>query len=127
MSNEDLGSPVHERSGPTVDESVAKAEEGSQVEGVHTPSGQEKSGQSRVEQMPEVAGVDEPRVDGDPTEFGEPSPPVPGPGDIGAGGAQRIEGARTTDRVAASEPVPDGPPFETDSEGSPQHNSGAGA
>jgi hypothetical protein len=127
MSNEDLGSPVHDRSGPTVDESVAKAEEDSQVEGIHTPSGQEKSGESRVEQMPEVRGVDEPRIDGDPATSGAPSPPVPGPGDIGAGGAQRIEGARVSDRVAAGESVPDGPPFETDSGGSPQENSGAGA
>ncbi|MGI8760649.1 MAG: hypothetical protein ACR2LF_05010 [Jatrophihabitantaceae bacterium] len=60
-----LGAPEHERSGATVDEAVAKAEDGSQVEGMHTPSGQAASGESRVEQMPEVRGVGEPRTDGD--------------------------------------------------------------
>ena len=50
-----FGSPVPERSGETVDEAVATAEEGSAVEGVHTPSGQAASGDSRAEHM-----VDEP-------------------------------------------------------------------
>ncbi|BEP13551.1 hypothetical protein acdb102_18620 [Acidothermaceae bacterium B102] len=54
------------RSGETVDEAVATAEAGSQVEGVHTPSGQAESGDSRLEQMTEVEGVGEPRIDGDP-------------------------------------------------------------
>jgi hypothetical protein len=55
--SDSLGSPVPERSGNTVDEAVEKAEEGSQVEGVHTPSGQEESGESRVEQMADVEGI----------------------------------------------------------------------
>ncbi len=63
--NGEQGSPDHNRSGRTVDEAVATAEEGSQVEEVHTPSGQEPSGESRIEQMPEVDGADGPRVDGD--------------------------------------------------------------
>jgi hypothetical protein len=46
-----FGSPVPERGGETVDEAVATAEEGSPVEGVHTPSGQAASGDSRAEQM----------------------------------------------------------------------------
>jgi hypothetical protein len=42
------------RGGPTVDDAVANAEEGSRAEGDHVPSGQAASGESRVEQMPEV-------------------------------------------------------------------------
>jgi hypothetical protein len=52
-----LGNPIHERSGPTVDAAVATAEEGSQVDGVHTPSGQEESGESRAERMADVPGL----------------------------------------------------------------------
>ncbi len=121
-----LRDPAHERSGETVDEAVATAEEGSEVDGVHTPSGQAASGESRLEQMPEVAGTTEGRVDGDPDESVAPPPPGPAPGDIGAGGAQRIVGARISDRASADEPVPEGPPFDTDSDGNPASTSGAG-
>jgi len=124
--SDSLGSPDHDRSGSTVDEAVAKAEAGSQVEGVHTPSGQEESGESRVEQMVDVEGVTEGRVDGSPGELATPPEPGPSPAEIGSGGAQRIVGARISDRVAAGEPVPDGPPFDTDSEGNAQDSSGAG-
>ena len=47
-------SPDPNRGGPTVDAAVANAEEGSRAEGDHVPSGQAASGESRVEQMPEV-------------------------------------------------------------------------
>jgi hypothetical protein len=111
-----LTSPAHERSGTTVDEAVATAEDGSQVEGVHTPSGQAESGESRVEQMPNVQGVTGPRVDG--THGDEPPPePGPSPDEVGSGGAQRIVGARISDRVAAGQEVPDGPPFDSTGEG----------
>lgn len=110
-----MGSPDHDRSGLTFDESVDKAEEGSQVEGVHTPSGQAESGESRVEQMPDVEGVTQPRLDGDPGESSSAPGPGPAPGDIGSGGAQRIVGARISDRVAGGEPRPDGPPSDSDS------------
>ena len=52
-----LGSPEHWRSGRTVDEAVAKTGVGSEVEGAHTPSGQAKSGESRVEKMVDVDQV----------------------------------------------------------------------
>ena len=61
-----LRDPAAERSGPTVDAAVANAEEGSQVEGVHTPSGQEKSGETRVERMADVPGLTEPPGEPDP-------------------------------------------------------------
>ena len=65
------------RSGRTVDEAVAKAEAGSQIEGVHTPSGQAASGESRVEKMADVEEVAESQAEGNP---GEPAtPPEPGP------------------------------------------------
>lgn len=121
-----LGAPEHDRSGPTIDDAVAKSEAGSEVEGVHTPSGHEESGESRVEQMPEVAGVTEGRVDGDPGAPATPPEPGPSPADVGSGGAQRIVGARISDRVAGGEPVPEGPPFDTDSDGDAQDTSGAG-
>jgi hypothetical protein len=52
--DEPLVSPDPRRGGPTIDAAVANAEEGSQAEGDHVPSGREPSGDSRVEQMPEV-------------------------------------------------------------------------
>lgn len=136
MSQQDSGessdsepsrSPDHSRSGDTVDEAVATAEAGSQVEGVHTPSGQAAPGESCVEQMPEVAGIYEGRVDRTPGETASSPEPGPSPGEIGAGGAQRIAGARISDRISAGEPVPDGPPFDSDSEGNPQDAPGAGS
>ncbi len=60
-----LRSPAPERGGATIDEAVATAEAGSQVEGVHTPSGQAASGDSRVEHMVDEP-VSQPRVEGEP-------------------------------------------------------------
>jgi hypothetical protein len=53
-SEKSLGSPDPSLGGPTVDAAVENAEEGSQAEGDHVPSGQAASGESRVEQMPDV-------------------------------------------------------------------------
>lgn len=114
---EPLGEPDESRGGPDVDAAVENAEDGSQVEGVHTPSGQAEPGESRLEQMREV-DTSSSRDQGDPGETsgsaGSSDEPEPGPGptDIGSGGAQRIVGARISDRVSAGEPVPDGPPFD---------------
>jgi hypothetical protein len=102
--HEALGAPIPERSGETIDEAVATAEAGSQVEGVHTPSGQAESGESRLEQMPEVKGTDGPRVDGEPSGSGDSAPPVQ---DGVSGAAQRVVGARTSDRIAAGEDAAD--------------------
>ncbi len=102
--------PAAERSGATVDDAVANAEDGTQVEGVHTPSGQAESGDSRVEHMVDEP-VDQPRSEGSPGTAENPPKPGPGPDDIGSGGAQRIAGARISDRVAAGEETPEGPPF----------------
>ena len=107
-----LGAPEHRRSGATVDEAVENAEAGSQVEGEHTPSGQAASGESRAERMADVERKSTNQAE--PGEIQEERAPVPAgasPADIGSGGAQRIEGARVSDRVAAGEPAPDGPPF----------------
>jgi hypothetical protein len=104
-----LGSPDESRGGPDIDAAVENAESGSQVEGVHTPSGTAESGESRLEQMREVDTSSD-RHDGEPSAT--PTPPKPGPPPSGSGGAQRIEGARISDRVAGGEPEPDGPPFD---------------
>jgi len=108
-----LGAPEHERSGSNVDEAVEKAEQGSQVEGVHTPSGEAASGDSRVEQMRDVDVEGTP--DANPGETVTPPEPGPSPTEVGSGGAQRVVGARVSDRVAGGESAPGGPPF--DSEG----------
>lgn len=127
MDSDALHSPDHDRSGSTVDKAVETAEQESQVEGVHTPSGQAASGESRVEQMPEVQGVDEPRVDGDPDASGQPGAPASTPDDLGSGGAQRIEGGRISDREAAGQAVSDGPPFHDDDDDATAAGAGAGA
>ena len=101
------GDPRHERSGRDVEDAIARAEEGTEVEGRHTLEESGAPGESRVEQMTEVEEPTEGRVD-----RGEAQPPRARPDEIGAGGAQRIEGPRISDRVAAGESVPDGPPFD---------------
>ena len=113
MSDEQptLGTPDPSRGGPDVDAAVENAERGSRVEGEHTPSGRAEPGESRLEQMREV-DVASDRDDDHSDAAGEPVEPGPSPADIGAGGAQRIEGARISDRVAGGAPAPDGPPFD---------------
>jgi hypothetical protein len=110
-----LGSPDESRGGQDIDAAVANAESGSQVEGVHTPSGQAESGESRLEQMREV-DVSSDRDDTNPDATAAAPEPGPSPAEVGSGGAQRVVGARIPDRAAAGEPVPDGPPFEPDQE-----------
>ena len=65
--DETLGSPDEARGGPNIEAAIANAEEGSTVEGVHTLPGEDENHDSRVEQMPDVEGVTEGRVDG-PTQ-----------------------------------------------------------
>lgn len=117
--SDSLGSPDESRGGPDVDTAVDNAESGSQVDGVHTPSGRAESGDSRLEQMTEV-DVSSDRDDGDPDATATTPKPGPSPADIGSGGAQRIVGARISDRVAGGEPVPDGPPFDRDRDDAPE-------
>ncbi|GAB6898379.1 hypothetical protein [Kineosporia succinea] len=111
-SDDALGAPDPSRGGSTIDEAVANAEAGSRAEGDHTPSGQAASGESRAEKMTEVDVVSEPRASDEPPD------PGPSPVDVGSGGAQRVVGARVSDRVAAGETPPDGPPFGERSSGS---------
>lgn len=113
------GSPDHDRSGATVEEAVETAEAGSQVDGPHTPDGHTASGESRVERIRDAETGSAGAVDSGVGDAATQPEPRPSPADMGSGGAQRIDGARVSDRVAAGEPVPDGPPFDTDSEGNP--------
>ena len=105
-------SPAHERSGRDVEESIARAEEGTDEQGIHTLEGSGPSGASRVERMADVEETTEGRVERNEGDRAAPLKPGPSPADVGSGGAQRVEGARISDRVAGSEPVPDGPPFD---------------
>lgn len=102
-----MGSPDETRGGRDLEEATANAEAGTAAEGDHVPVGEAESGESRLEQMTEV---EQTGTTGD----GSGSDPEPGPGptDVGSGGAQRVVGARISDRVAGGEPVPDGPPFD---------------
>jgi hypothetical protein len=118
------GSSDQDCSGAPVDEAVAKAETGSQVDGVHMPPGPGDTGDSRREQIRDFGAAHEPTMDRNP---GEPAvEPGLSPTETGSGGAQNIAGARISDRVAAGQPVPDEPPFDIDPEGDTRDSSGAG-
>jgi hypothetical protein len=100
-----------ERSGRDIDEAIAKAEADSRFAEGHRLDDQAPPGESRVERMSEVEEITTGRVERSGDESVEPPPAGPSPGEIGSGGAQRIVGARISDRVAGGEPAPDGPPF----------------
>jgi hypothetical protein len=102
----------HERSGKHVEESIARAEEGTEVQGTHTLEESGPSGDSRVERIADVEETTGGRVEREEGADPDPLEPGPGPTDVGSGGAQKVEGARISDRVAGSEPVPNGPPFD---------------
>jgi hypothetical protein len=102
----------HGRSGRDIEEGIARAEQGSPVEGEHDLEGSGPSGASRGERIVDVPETTEGRVERNEGEPAEPLEPGLDPSEAGSGGAQRIVGARISDRVAGSEPVPDGPPFD---------------
>jgi len=107
-----IGPHEDSRSGTDVNEAIEKAEANSQVEETHAASGASHEEDDRIEQIEDVEGATEGRRDGGEGEPTTAPDPGPSPADIGSGGAQRIEGGRISDRVAAGEPVPEGPPFE---------------
>jgi hypothetical protein len=103
-----LHSPEPSWGGPDIDAAVQNAEEDSLTEGVHRPAAPgETSADSRLEQMREV----DTSPDAETTGAGD-TPTGPLPDEIGSGGAQRITGARISDRVAGGADAPDGPPFD---------------
>ncbi len=102
-----LHSPEPSRGGPDIDAAVQNAEAGSLTEGVHHPAAPgETSADSRLEQMREVDTTSTPEG-----HHAGDVPTGPLPDEIGSGGAQRIAGARVSDRVAGGAEPPDGPPF----------------
>lgn len=113
-----LGSPDPARGGEDIDAAVQNAESGSLTEDVHHPAPPDQDvGDSRLERMREV---DTSGSDPDAADI----PEGPLPGEVGAGGAQRIVGARISDRVAGGADAPDGPPFDDDGSGA---GAGSGA
>jgi hypothetical protein len=112
--SEPMGFPDHDRSGLTIDESIAKAEDGSQVSEPHTQSVTTVSEDSRLEEIHDAGRNKQSSVEGDSGQSTTTPEQGPGPTDIGSGGAQHVVGARISDRVSAGQPVPDGPPFDTD-------------
>lgn len=113
------GSPDPSRGGPDIDAAVENAESDSLTEDVHHPAppGQDV-GDSRLEAMREVdTSGDRGEPDPDAADTPADTPTGPLPGEVGAGGAQRIVGARISDRVAGGADAPEGPPFEDDGSG----------
>jgi hypothetical protein len=108
-----LGSPDPSRGGVDIQAAVDNAESASTAQGTHTPASPGESGTSRLEQMRDV-DVSPDRDDTDPDAIPTPPESGPLPGEVGSGGAQRIVGARISDRVAGGEAAPDGPPFDVD-------------
>ena len=103
-----LHSPEPSRGGPDIDAAVRNAEEGSLTEGVHQSDAPgETSADSRLEAMREVDTTESGGADDGEGDI----PTGPLPDEIGSGGAQRILGARISDRVAGGAERPDGPPF----------------
>ncbi|MQA32623.1 hypothetical protein [Modestobacter roseus] len=95
------------RSGEDVVDAVRTAEAGSAIEDAHGLPG--APGSAPVEQV-----RDDPEMTGGQVVLGEDeSRPAgnPDPAAAGSGGAQSIVGARASDRVAADEPLPDGPAY----------------
>ena len=97
----------HARSGRDVVDAVRVAEQGTGIDEVHGLPG--APGSAPVEQVhgdPEmtegqvVLGDDAARPQGNPD-----------PAQAGSGGAQSVVGARASDRVAADEPLPEGPAY----------------
>jgi hypothetical protein len=108
-----LGAPEQGRGGDTVEEAVERFEAGTPAEGDHTPIGRADTGGSRLEQMTEVeqTGTGDPAADGD-------DPDGPDPHDVGSGGAQRVVGARISDRISGG----GSDPTEVDSNSSSRPN-----
>jgi hypothetical protein len=107
-----LHDPEPSRGGSDIEAAVENAEAGSPTDDVHHPAAPgETSADSRLEHMREVdtTSTDEGHHHGD-------IPAGPLPDEIGSGGAQRILGARISDRVAGGAEPPDGPPFHHDQE-----------
>ena len=100
------------RSGADIAEAIGVAEDGSSVQSVHDRPEDTKSGAAPVEQAAGDPEMTEGQVvlgDGD---GGTPSGGAD-PRDAGSGGAQSAPGARQSDRRAAGQPEPEGPPFST--------------
>jgi hypothetical protein len=108
-----LGTPDPSRGGPDIQAAVENAESDSLADGAHSPAQPGEAGDSRLEQMRDV-DVSSGRDDAWPGTGSPDSAAGPMPGEIGSGGAQRIVGARISDRVAGGAPPPDGPPFDAD-------------
>ncbi len=106
-----MGFPDHDRSAPTVDAAVAKAEAGSQADGVHNRS-EVPDEDARVAEIEGVDGATDGTVERNSGTSATTAQPGLRPTKTGSGGAQNIAGARVSDRVAGGQPGPDGPPFE---------------
>ncbi|MEP6816337.1 MAG: hypothetical protein ABI873_12380 [Marmoricola sp.] len=100
---------------------MAKSEKDSQAEGVHRVPGEVPPGESRGEQLRDVEGMDDGGdVDGDTNATTSSADSGPTPTEVGSGGAQRVFGARISDRLSAGEDLPEGPPFGDEPAGEPR-------
>ncbi len=99
-----------ERSGADVVEAVEVASAGTPHGGVQTRPADMKPHAASVEQVRGDDAMTEGQVVTGPGTGGT-APSNPDPAEAGSGGAQSVVGARVSDRLAAGEPAPDGPPF----------------
>lgn len=117
MTQGETGTPVGEesadpgRSGDDVVEAVETASAGTPHGGVQTRPEDMKPHAAPVEQVRDDPAMTEGQVTGGPGS-GSTTPDGPSPADAGSGGAQSVVGARVSDRVAAGEDAPGGPPFD---------------
>jgi hypothetical protein len=99
----------HSRSGNDIAEAIGVAEAGSSVQEVHDRGPENTSGHAPVEQTAGDPEMTEGQVvlgDGEP---GENRTSGPMPDEQTSGAAQSVQGARTSDRVAAGEGHPPDP------------------
>ena len=109
----ETGGADHTRSGDDVVEAVQVAEEGSSVREAHDRPAEAKPGAAPVEQSGGDPEMTEGQVVLGEGAGGKPTPGVDPREAAGSGGAQSQPGARVSDRAAAGEPLPDGPPFDS--------------
>jgi hypothetical protein len=106
------GAPVDARSGADIAEAIEVAERGSSVQAVHDRGTEDRSGEAPVEQVRGDVEMTEGEVVLGEGQASEPEAGLDPRAAAGSGGAQSQPGARISDRVAAGEPEPAGPPFD---------------
>jgi hypothetical protein len=99
----------HSRSGNDIAEAIEVAEAGSSVQEVHDRGTENTSGEAPVEQTAGDPAMTEGQVVRGDDDTGGNRTSGPMPDEQTSGAAQSVQGARTSDRVAAGEEPPRDP------------------